>query len=132
MTLDPGDYLYCRHSVSYFLACYEDKHTKSTDTLATPATLTCLIDIRYWMYITSNIYIYNYINTKSNKTLQHCEYNLDKDEITIKTNHLSLVPKQSSTIRFNAVYAVHAFPSPSFSCVLLPIIRPELFLYDTT
>ena len=40
MTLVSGDYLWCRRSVQYFLACYEKKMEKSTDTLAAPATLT--------------------------------------------------------------------------------------------
>ena len=39
MTLVPGDYLWCRCSVQYFLACYEDKNLKSADVLATPTTL---------------------------------------------------------------------------------------------
>ena len=39
MALVPGDYLWCRHSVQYFLACYKEKSKKSTDTLAAQATL---------------------------------------------------------------------------------------------
>ena len=34
MTLVPGDYLWCRCSVQYFLVCYEEKIIKSTDMLA--------------------------------------------------------------------------------------------------
>ena len=30
MTLVPGDYLWCQHSVQYFLACYEEKNEKAT------------------------------------------------------------------------------------------------------
>ena len=38
LTLVPGDLLWCRRLVQYILACYEEKK-KSTNTLATPATL---------------------------------------------------------------------------------------------